>query len=362
MSTHRIETDEDKDLMGTFARRVNAGIGSWYGPASRLITNTAEIRCYKNSFVLRYKLATRAGNKGVLVKIRRNPKMTSLTQAVHASELHANIPKEYNTLRYVYERIGSGHAHFSAIRPLDYWEDCFAIVMEEFPSRSLRQLLQKERHKRNGKVEAIARRSGELLRFFHQSVYSTEPCPYSVVDILADAETYALALEQHSGGRVRAQEILDAFGWKLSKMDIRSIAYTSAHQDLTCDNVLYSDAGKVCLIDIKVKPAPLYSDLGLLLIHPHTFRDQIFRDGKYFSPEYLQSYRDSILKGYFTGSSIDENLINIYAAIRVLDKWTMHQELLYRYKGLKRVLTRPLSPLVSGYFQRLWKSYLQMVV
>jgi hypothetical protein len=57
---------------------------------------------------------------------------------------------------------------------------------------------------------------------------------------------------------------------------------------------------------------------------------------------------------------INEFLVDIHCAIRVLDKWSMHQELFHRYKGLKRVLTRPLSPLVTSYFQRLLKKYLQM--
>lgn len=362
MSGYQIDGDEDRDLIETFTQRIREGIGDWYGASTSLITDTPEVRCYTNSFMLRYGVATPTTNKGVLIKIRRNPKMTSLARAIHAREIHVNIPKEYNTLQYVYERIGSGHEHFTAIRPLDYFEDYFAIVMEEFPSRSLRQLLQTHRYGDTAEVQVVAERAGELLRFFHERVYSTADCPYFAEDILADAEPYALVLEQHSNGRIQSQEILDAFAHRLAGKDIRSIPYTSAHQDLTCDNVLFSETGKGCLIDIKVKPAPIYSDLGLLLIHPDTFRDQIFRNGRYFSHGYLKRYRDSIVKGYFATSPINESLVSIYAAIRVLDKWTMHQGLFSRYKGMKRVLTRPLTPLVTAYFQRLWKSYLQMAV
>lgn len=353
---------EDRELIETFSKRVRDGIRDWYGPSSSLIINLPEVQCYTNSFLLRYKVAAPGGNQGVLIKIRRNPKITSLTRAVHAREIHANIPMEYHTLQYVYERIGAGQEHFTAIRPLDYFDDYFAIVMEEFPSRSLRQLVQGQRRRHTAQVQVIAERSGELLRFFHEHVYSTAPCRYFAEDILADAEVYTSALEAHSGGRIRSHEILDAFAHKLSGRHIQSISYTSTHQDLTCDNVLFSETGKVCLIDIKVKPAPIYSDLGLLLIHPDTFRDQIFRYGRYFSREYLKLYRDAVLKGYFAGTAMDESLVNVYAAIRVLDKWTMHQQLFYRYKGVKRVLTRPLAPLVSVYFQQLWKNYLEMAV
>lgn len=359
MPTPYVDNHEDHALIGSIGQRLEERIGDWYGSSASLSTHTPEIRSYTNSFLLRYKVTTSKGDQAILVKIRRNPKMTSLSHAVRMQEMHAHTPKEYNTLQYVYERIGGSHEHFTAIRPLDYFEEYYAIVMEEFPSRSLRQLLQKQRNKDHGEFEVIAQRAGELLRFFHDSVYSTKPCPYSVDDILADAEMYALQLEQHSRGRIQMQAILDAFAQQLSSKDIKSIPYTSAHQDLSCDNVLYSEDGKVCLIDIKVKPAPIYSDLGLLLIHPETFRDQIFRHGRYFSQQYLKSYRALLLKGYFAEEPVDDHLVNAYAAIRVLDKWTMHQDLFYRYRGLKRVLSRPLFPLVTAYFQRLWKSRLQ---
>ena len=362
MSTQYADHDKDTELIDIFTQRIRQRIGHWYGNSSSLMHSTPEVRSHKNSFLLRYPVATSTGDRAILLKIRRNPKMTSLTRAVQSPELHTHIPEEYNTLRYVYERIGSGHEHFTAIRPLDYFEEYFAIVMEEFPSHSLRQLIQRQRNRNVGEVQVIAERAGELVRYFHEHVYTTAPCPYSADDILADAETYARQLEQHSRGQIQTQGILHALAEKLSSRDINSVPYTSAHQDLTCDNVLFSEDGKVCLVDIKVKPAPIYSDLGLLLIHPETFRDQIFRDGRYFSQQYLQGYRDSILKGYSVESPLDNFLVNVYAAIRVLDKWAMHQELFDRYKGLKRVITRPLAPLVRSYFQRLWNHHLQMAV
>jgi serine/threonine protein kinase len=367
MPTRHANDPQDATLIETLTDRVEQRLAGWYGQASSLQTRTPQIRCYTNSFLLRYAVANSAGEKAVLLKIRRHPKMSSLTRATQTRELHTNIPEEYETLQHVYDRIGSEHPGFAAIRPLAYFDEYFAIVMEEFPARSFRQLLQNRRnaidtHDHLAVVRAIAERAGQLLRFFHEHVYSTAQSPYSAADILADAETYALRLHEYSRGRIKSSTILDQLGQKLSDKCIRSIPYTSAHQDLTCDNVLYSNEGKVCLVDIKVKPAPIYSDLGLLLIHPETFRDQIFRGGRYFSQQYLQNYRDSILNGYFAAASVDRFLVHIYAAIRVLDKWAMHQELFQKYKGVKRVFTRPLLPFVTAYFQRVWNSHLRMAV
>lgn len=361
------DNHQDAQLIATFTDRIDQSVGEWHGRSSSLVTRTPEIRCYTNSFLLRYEVATSTGPKAVLLKIRRKPKMDSLAQAIQARELHTNIEDEYNSLRYVFERIGSRHEHFTAIRPLAYFEEYFAIVMEELPSRSLRQLLHRHRGGINlGSnsidLKLIAQRAGELLHFFHERVHSTETCLYSVADILADVEPYVVRLQRDTRGHIQAQSILDAFAERLSTRDIQSIPYTKAHQDLTCDNVLYSNDGRVCLIDIKTKPAPIYSDLALLLIHPETFRNQIFRGGNYFSEQFIKGYQDSILKGYFAESPVDRFLVSIYCAIRILDKWSMHQELFHRYKGLKRVLTRPLSPLVTSYFQRRLNHYLHLAI
>lgn len=351
-------------MIDAMTERIEQNIPGWYGSSASLQVRDPEIRCFTNSFFLRYPLATSRGAKAILVKIRRHPKMHSLTRAIRSRELHRNSSDEYETLQHVYSRIGSEHPHFTALRPLDYFEDFFAIVMEEFPARSLRQLLKEQRasvkvNDSSPAIPVIAEMAGELLRCFHEQVYSTTQSAYSSGDILAEAKPYALQLQGCSRGRIDAQAILDALAHKLARKGIQSIPYTHVHQDLSCDNVLVSKEGKVCLADIKVEPSPIYSDLGLLLIHPETFRDQIFRHGKYFSQQVLQSYRESLLKGYFGESLTDDFLVNIYAAIRVLEKWAMHEQLFHNYKGWKRVITRPLSPMVTSYFEKLWNRYLQ---
>jgi hypothetical protein len=350
----------DAQVIDNITAQVIKNLDDWYGNPSELDSRMPEIRTYTNSFLLRYKVKTSGGNIVILVKIRRNPKMRTLNEAIRASAIHVNIPAEYRTLQFVYDRTGDGHANFTAIRPLAYFEDYFAIVMEELPSRSLRELLYTNRKSANSdELIHAGRKAGELLRFFHEHVHSVVDRPYSVNNILSDVEPYASRLESYSRGRVKAASILDAFTQKFVSREILSIPYSESHQDMTCDNVLYSEDEKVCLIDIKTKPAPIYSDLALLLIHPETFRDQIVRSGRYFPRQFLSEYRTSILTGYFSGKQMNNFLVNLFCALRVLDKWTMHEELLSRYKGIKRVLTRPFSPQVTSYFRALFNRYME---
>jgi len=353
-------SEHDAPILQDITRHIDQSLGGWYGSASELISQTPEVRSYTNSFLLRYGVRTQAGSKVILVKIRRNPKMESLKSAITARELHGSIPDEYNTLQFVHERIGDGHANFTAIRPLTYLQEYFAIVMEEFPSRSLRQLLYQQRRSGNtSELMTAARRAGELLRFFHEKVHSVIESPYSSSDFLTHVESFASRLETYTRGRITSGSIVNAFARRLSTRELRSIPFSAAHQDMTSDNILYSDAtGKVCLIDIRTKPAPIYSDLALLLVHPETYRDQIFRAGRFFSRELLREYRDSILTGYFGGGSTDRFLVDLFCAMRILDKWTMHEDLFHRYKRWKRVFTRPLAPFVTAYFRRELDRYL----
>lgn len=352
-------SNRDTQIINDITGQIMQTLAAWYGSASELISSTPEILSYTNSFLLRYEVKTLADNKTILVKIRRNPKMDSLVQAITAGEIHANIPDEYNTLKFVSERIGDGHASFAAIRPLVYIEEYYAIVMEEFAARSIRQLLFEHRKSTEAReLLSATRKAGGLLRFFHERVHAITDHPFSGSEFLSDVGTYAKRLEDYTRGRVNAQSILAAFGKKLAVKELQSMPFSAAHQDLTSDNVLYAKNGKVCLIDIKTKNAPIYSDLALLLVHPETFRDQIFRNGRFFSPAFLKSYRDAILAGYFGDQPVNRFLVQLFCAYRVLDKWTMHEELFSRYKGLKRVFTRPLSPILTSYFRELLHRYL----
>jgi hypothetical protein len=112
------------------------------------------------------------------------------------------------------------------------------------------------------------------------------------------------------------------------------------------------------VIDIKTRPAPIYSDLGLILTHPETFKPQIFSGGTYLSESILKEYRAAIVAGYFENEPQDELLVQIYSAIKVLDKWTMYEELMSRYKGMKYLLSLPVGPFVTNYFAGVWRKHL----
>ena len=356
--------EKDSPIIDDITTEISKHLDEWYGERASLDSNIPAIRSYRNCFMLRYPITSASGEKKtVLVKIRRNPKMDSLLRAINA-EIHGNIPTEYSSLKFVFSCLAGMDENFGAIRPLAYLEKYHAIMMEEYPSRTLRQILIDQRS-RNGKgiseLRDAARKTGKWLHYFHDHIHTPAEKQYSTNEILYEVQSYAMRLEDYSRGRVRAQALLDAFSQKLENVQIDSMKFSQSHADMTCDNVLYSDNKKVCVIDIKTRPAPVYSDLGLILTHPETFKSQIFSGGSYLPDSLLQEYRAAILAGYFEDEPRNEFLVKLYSAIKVLDKWTMYEELMSRYRGVKYLLSFPVGPIVTAYFKNVLKKHLDAI-
>jgi hypothetical protein len=99
----------------------------------------------------------------------------------------------------------------------------------------------------------------------------------------------------------------------------------------------------------------------LILIHPETSKPQIFSGGTYYPESLMRIYREEIVAGYFEQEPSDEVLVQVYSAVKVLDKWLMYEELMSRYKGVKHLLSFPVAPFVTAYFQSLLKKHLELI-
>jgi len=358
--------ESDRAIIDDITAKINQNLGEWYGFHSKLAVEFPTIRSHKNSFILRYPITTSSGEKkNVLVKIRRYPRMNSLSQAIRA-DIHGKVPMEYQSLKYVFDRLVKKDENFGVVRPLAYFDAYFAIVMEEFPSRTLRQILAAHRHSSStgkglNELKDAAKKTGQWLHYFHQHVHSPSEREYTREQILDEIRSYAIPLEDCSHGRVHAQSILDAFSQKLENVQIDSIVFSQSHADMICDNVLYSNDKKVCVIDFKTRHAPIYSDLGLILIHPETFKLQIFSGGVYLPESLLREYRTAILEGYFGDKPVDQFFIKLYSAIKVLDRWRKYEEQMRKYKGVRYLILLPIAPMVTAYFKNVLMKHLDSI-
>ncbi len=213
----------------------------------------------------------------------------------------------------------------------------------------------------SSELKDAARKTGRWLYYFHHRLNRSFEKPYTTADILEEARGFAEQIDFVSQGRVRARPILERFAGRLENIRVERVKFSQSHSDMTTNNVLYSEEGKVCIIDMKNRPAPVFVDLGLILTYPETSKPQIFSAGRYYSETQLRNYRAEVQAGYFEQEPGQEILARIYAVVKVLDKWRMYEELMAKYKGMKHILSVPMAPLISAYFQNLFKKHLELI-
>ena len=350
-------SEKDDTIIEFIVSAINDHLDEWYGDPSGLKVMAPDIITYTNCFILRFPLSRpNMEIKNILVKIRRRPNMTSLNQAILKTEIHAKIPAEYHDLLSLYQFFKNCNDPLGAIRPLIYLENHFAVVMEEFKSQNLQELFMDWKtilgFKKNiHDLLHAAQLTGQLLNVFHTQVHQCHEIENPFQPIMQEVLALFEHLQNASWQKVLVNPARSKFVQKINTLRSRKVIYSNTHGDMTSNNVLYSKENKVCLIDIKTKHAPIFSDIGLILIHPDTFMPQIFSFGHFFPRKTIQAYRAAILTGYFGDQMIDADLLNLYCAIKMLDKWVMYEAIMSRSNGLKKIRARLAAPLLRAYFQ-----------
>lgn len=353
---------DDKTIIADITKTLDSHTKEWYGNSATLIPTSVEFRIYKSSFFLRFRVQVSTGNKFILVKIRRNATMQSLTQAINETNIHANSEIEYQSLIKVSDFFTNSHEGLSMVRPLMYLDHWHAIVMEEFQGTSLYNLLINCKSLQ-GRKDAIkklldaGKKTGRWLYLFHNSINIPT---HQKLDshITSEVSRYTKLLEVASKGSITSPNLQALFSAKLSQINTSGPFFSLTHGDMSCNNVLYSTNGEVCIIDIQGKPSPVFSDLGLILIHPDTLKIQVFTLGFFFPKNLLSTYREAVLVGYFSNKVENRPLVNIYCSLMVLDKWARYEDNTTRHHGAKKLMAILTAPFTRFYFRKRLENYL----
>jgi len=362
-------SETDDTILEDISTTIQNHLVEWYGDQANILLPSPEILSYQNCFIIRFSTRSTSGtSKNILVKIRRHPKMHSLSQAVLKQDLHGKIPAEYQELERIYSFFGHFSDDLGAVRPLIYIDKYFAIVMEEFQSQTLREILMDWgtmlgfKKNTNDLINA-AELAGKWLNIFHGQMHKRHEIEEPYRPIFDEVRELIDRLKAASRQHNLANSCQNDFFQKITSVESKVISYSAIHGDMTCDNVLYSKENKVCMIDVKTRHAPIYSDIGLILIHPDTFMLQIFSFGLFFRRQHLQMYHAAIIKGYVGDQNdIDYTLINLYCAIKMLDKWVMYEEIASKTKGWKSFLSLFAAPMLRTYFKPRIKHYLNLMM
>lgn len=360
---------KDKAIIESITQEIVDHLPEWYGKGYTLASTSPVILSYVSCFMLRFRLnGPNRTSKAILVKIRRKYDMQTLYQAVESKDLHVKIPAEYQDLLALHNFFNDRDKHLGAIRPLQYLPKYFAIFMEEFTSQTLRELLLDRKtilgnKERVHNLAEAAFLTGRIIKLFHSQMHTYHEIEDPTGPIIEEVNILLNRLQSANRKPDSTAALLSQFLEKIDAIRDKKIIYTNIHGDMSCDNILYAktDANRLCMIDVKTKHAAIYSDISLILIHPTIFRQQIFTFNLLFSKKLIRIYQEQILKGYFNIGEVDQDLINLFCAIKMLDKWILYEESISRAKGKKKAVYFFAAPVIRLHFSQGITSYLSNV-
>lgn len=323
-----------------------------------------EVLSFTNSFLLRYRIAAHpAAVEHVYVKIRRHPKMTSLSATLETPQLHRRMREEYDSLSELYAMFNSAGPDFGAVRPLAYLPRWHAIVLEEFAGQTLRQCLMQAAsvaapRARRERLCVRAGAAGRWLRRLHDAAPRADAGVPLAELHSSEIRPLVRGLRDCGLGARICARVLQVFDTAMQGHETRPVLCGRSAEDFTTDNVLCDQRDRVAVIDVKLRTAPWYGDLALALVHPQTYRTQFLSSGAYFSREALRRYREAMLEGYCGPDRPPAVVLNHFCARNLLDKWLMYERIVARHRVPRRWLTGAVAVPMRRYFERQIGSYL----
>lgn len=358
--------DETWLVVSQITRQIQSNLSTWFGQGARLTEPEPTLQRRKWSFFLRYVVGRSQGAPvGLLVKIPRLADMTTLAQAVSASDLVPYTRVEYEALRDVSAAFESQGMHtFRAIRPVAFLPDWNAIVMEELPSQPIKHLFLTSGmllgfHKDWMCFAETLRRTGHWLRIFHSQVGKIEMERLRDQRVDQVIEQTVQELDEATDHEFDLQAVQASLLQQLAAIGDVVVPVATLHTDMTYANVFTTPDGRVGVLDPGAQArGPVYADLATLLEDPDTRLLQVITGGHAFPRARLERLDNAVLQGYFGSSAYNRDVLNLYRAIALMHKWTMDEEELDRAKGLARFVARPARKWIRDYFEHELDGYL----
>jgi aminoglycoside phosphotransferase (APT) family kinase protein len=253
-----------------------------------------------------------------------------------------NARREYDELKALWEEF-SVHSTCGIARPLDYFEDAPALVMEAIGGASLQTLFPRWywRAKDVKRAESTCRLAGQWLCVYHK-ISTTSP----VVSVdsgikLADFQRTWEKLVTIGFSKRTGEKIFALLATMANDLAAKSFAQVRVHGDFSIDNV-WLDGGKVVVLDISgthrnVPELDISAFLNSLLL---------LRFGGWIRRRTFQSLRAAFLGGYGHDRTINLTAVNFFQATGVVDVlWELWRT---RPWWITRVLSRPVLAGVIG--------------
>lgn len=356
----------DEQIVGEVTDAVRARLGEWVSGAE-LAESTPTLRKYPHSFMLRYPLRGSRDVPALLVKFVRKDGMKALAEAVSAVELRARAKGEFDILLRTAQLIEAANdPGCSALRPFAYLEQWNVMVMPEIPGGRLKDFyLRTAIGLRNSaaweELLNLLRYSGRWLRIYHTLPEGPKFERFPKDKFMGLVEERLQAIHKYSHSKIDVNPVRNAFLECMPRVEESQVEVSYRHGDFTFSNILVTNTGRACAIDMsKNQMDPIYLDLGYLIIDPSMRMVNALSGGLYATKAGLERCRQAIVDGYFGSSDYNRSALAICCAFAALNKWSADEKKYHFNRSSGRV-GKILLQLARPYFRNQVYSYLSEI-
>lgn len=237
---------------------------------------------------------------------------------------------EYNNLRRMEKALSGKGLPYSSPRPLDFWHDIQALVMEEFYGKPLKDVLFSKntmgaRQATRDYLAGLTGLVGQWLNCYHHAGgLKKEPFDGH----FSERAVSAVKELKEAGFTGRPlKEAEDAIGMvRTLARDSRAKAdIAPAHGDIALDNVLVRD-NSVCVLDLSYrKTAPVYEDVAAFSTALETINP--YPSSVAWSYQGAKALKASFIKAYFMGRGLSKDealMLNGYTLTEMMRRCAHH--------------------------------------
>jgi hypothetical protein len=347
-----------ENFLATLTPRIETDLPAWYGRNAKL-TGAPAFQSRHWSFFFRYEVqVSETQTAAILVKLRHLEHMTVADAAIH-ERMGLEIQDEYESLQRI-DAVFSNHAdasRFATIRPLAWYRDLNAIVMEEADIRTLKSFF----HEPAMWIEGKARRrfehflegTGHWLRIYQDHSGPAGKGP------LYPKSLYEGSLEKINLIQTAAPHIDLRFAKDLLKSLYNvygqgNFPYKILHNNFSINNVFITGCDeKICSFDPHNKPGPLYYDLAKLSVDMESSSLQVAVWGLSVPRSRLKSFNEALLRGYFQGGPVDYAALNLFRFLVLIEKWERLESNRMRASGKRKYIYRIGARYMQAYYLHL---------
>lgn len=356
---------QDKNFINKLSETLAFSIPRWFGNRAHInAAQTPEVRIHANSFIIRYRLLLDSDQRHLLVKIPHRPHQNDLQKSLRDEKLRQFARDEYEQLLSTWRTFNAlNDPDCTAVQPLDFIEECNAIVMLEVQGILLGVMLTSPQIG-FGLPEATKPFVGYLskachwLRKYHDNVGGSERGAISRELMQARLDKISRDVAKNIGSRYQVQAKLDILQSQIEK-NVGRERIAHLHGDFHASNILITHSGPVCALDprLDLDKRSVYKDLATLLIDLSVKPIPILSGGV-FTRKFFQKCQQAVIESYFEPGEFEPSLFDFYCGCEVLFKWSMHER---DFKLLKkRRIVAPLArPILTNYINGLTQHYLQ---